>query len=166
MATELDVTQKFAASPATCFAMLMNEQYVTRKSEATGSERTTVTIDGTPDGPVTITSVRVLPADVPDMAKSFVGDTIEVTEVQTWSAPNGEGERSGTIAVTFSAPLNFSGTLALTADADGSVVHTKGEMKSKVPFIGGQVESMAVAQTERYLRKEEKVGAEWLTQGE
>ncbi len=86
MAKDFTYRQSFETDPAAVFAMLRDPEYVQAKCAATGSLETTVDVNATPDGAVTITSTRVLPADVPAPAKKFVGETISATETQEWSA--------------------------------------------------------------------------------
>jgi hypothetical protein len=163
MAAAFEYTQHFSSSPMETFSMLMDSSYINAKCAATGSQHTTAQVDGDITGPVVIRSVRVLPAEVPAVAKSFVGETIEVTEVQEWSAPASDGSRTGTVDVTFSGPLAFRGTIELFATNDGCAIRTVGKMKATVPFVGGQIEEVAVKQTERYLRAEEAIAADWLS---
>ena len=113
MAKEFTYRQSFEADPATVFAMLLDPEYVQVKCAATGSLETTVEVNATPDGAVTITSTRVLPADVPAPAKKFVGETISATETQEWSAASPDGSRTADVSVDFSGPLSFSGSLSL-----------------------------------------------------
>jgi hypothetical protein len=163
MSAAFEYVQRFSATPVDTFAMLMDSSYIEQKCAATGSQRTTAQVQGDASGPVIIRSVRVLPAEVPTVAKSFVGETIDVTEVQEWSAPQADGSRTGTVNVTFSGPLAFTGTIELLPTNDGCSIRTTGTMKAKVPFVGGQIEDVAVKQTERYLRAEEAIAAEWLS---
>jgi hypothetical protein len=51
--------------------------------------------------------------------------------------------------------------LSLTPATDGSSVQTQGTFKASVPFVGGTIESVAAEQTEKYLKAEERVAAEW-----
>ena len=161
MAREFTYRQSFEADPAAVFAMLRDPEYIQVKCVATGSLETTVEVNATPAGSVTITSTRVLPADVPAPAKKFVGETISVSETQEWSAASPDGSRTADVSVDFSGPLSFSGSLSLTPATDGSYVETRGTFKASVPFVGGTIESVAAEQTEKYLKAEERVAAEW-----
>jgi hypothetical protein len=161
MAKEFTYKQTFGSDPVSVFTMLRNPEYVQAKCAATGSLETTVDVSEFADGSVTITSTRVLPAEVPAAAKKFVGETISATETQEWSPPAADGSRSATVTVDFSGPLAFSGRLALRPFGDGSEVMTEGSFKASVPFVGGTIESVAAEQTVRYLGAEERVAAEW-----
>ena len=105
MANEFTYRQSFEADPATVFAVLRDPEYVQVKCAATGSLETTVEVNATPHDAVTITSTRVLPADVPAPAKKFVGETISATETQEWSAASPDGSRTADVSVNLSSPL-------------------------------------------------------------
>ena len=161
MAKEFTYRQSFSADPVTVFAMLRDPEYVQAKCAATGSLETTAEVIEAGDGAVTIVSTRVLPAQVPDVARKFVGDTISATETQVWSPAAADGSRTATVEVEFSGPLGFTGTLKLHPAGPGTEVVTEGKFKASVPFVGGTIESEAAKQTERYLGAEERVAHEW-----
>ena len=141
--------------------MLSDREYVQAKCEATGSLKTTVEVREESDGAATIVSTRVLPADVPSVARKFVGETITATETQEWSPPAADGSRTAKVRVDFSGPLAFAGTLHLAPSGTGSEVVTEGAFTASVPFVGGTIESVAADQTARYLSAEEKLAREW-----
>ena len=122
----------------------------------------TVEVADTADGGVTITSTRSMPAEVPSYAKSFVGDSLTITEVQTWGPVAEDGSARADVTVEFHAPISYTGTITMSATADGTALRNEGQFKASVPFVGGKVERVAAEQTERYLNKETQVGAEWL----
>jgi hypothetical protein len=161
MSKEFTYRQSFGSDPITIFAMLRNPDFVQAKCAATGSLETTIEVVEAPDGSVTITSTRVLPADVPSAAKKFVGDTISAKETQQWSPPAADGSRTAKVTVEFSGPLSFSGTLALNPSEGVSEVVTWGKFSASVPFVGGTIETVAAEQTARYLAAEERVAAQW-----
>lgn len=165
MPTTFEYTQNFAGSPSEVFSVLAREDFILAKCAATGSLSTQASVSeaGENQGQ-TLTSVRVLPADLPAPAKSLVGDTITVTETQAWSAPNPDGSRSATVTVEFSGPMGFTGTLQLTPGQGGNTsITTRGTFTANVPFIGGKIEKVAAEQTQRYLVAEERVAGEWLS---
>ena len=161
MAKEFTYRQSFGGDPVAVFAMLRDPEYVQAKCAATGSLETTAEVSEAGDGTVTIVSTRVLPAQLPEVARKFVGDTISATETQVWSPAAADGSRTATVEVEFSGPLAFAGTLSLHPAGHGTEVVTEGKFKASVPFVGGTIESEAAKQTERYLGAEERVAAEW-----
>jgi hypothetical protein len=162
VSTPLDVVQTFPADAFRTFAVLTNRDYIEAKCAATGSLRTVIDVSGDASSAITIRTERMLPANVPAVAKSFVGETIDVTEIQEWSAPDHEGSRSAILTVKFSGPLRFEGTADLRPTSQGCSIHTLGRLTAKVPFVGGTIEEEAARQTEKYLRIEESLAADWL----
>ena len=142
--------------------MFRDPTYIERKGERSGSHDITVTVDDGPDGGTVVVSKRSMPAELPSYAAALVGDTLTVTETQNWGPPAADGSCAATVTVAFSAPIAYHGSIALMAGNGGSVARTDGEFKASVPFVGGKVERLACEQTARYLRTEERVGAEWL----
>jgi hypothetical protein len=163
MATSFEHTQSFAADPAAVMAMMRDPDYIHLKCERTGSMETTVDVQDGPDGGVILTSTRVLPAKVPAAAKAFVGETLTVTEVQTWTPVGDDGTASASGRVDFGGPLAFTASLTLAPGGTGTLLRTEGSFKASVPFVGGQIERGAAEQTEKYLSVEEQVAQEWLS---
>lgn len=162
MATSLDFEQTYPADPAAVVAMLRNPELIQEKMQRTGSLETTVDVQDSADGGFVITTTRVLPSKVPAAAAAFVGETLNVKEVQTWTAAGADGSRSGTVDVDFGAPITFKGTMQLVATADGTMVTSHGDIKAGIPFVGGMIESGAADQTRKYLKAEETIGREFL----
>jgi len=162
VATKFHFEQAYEADPTTVWAMLSDPAFITAKCERTGSTETTVDVTENEDGGATLTTTRVLPANLPSVAKPFVGDTITVTECQVWSGPAADGSRTATTNVDFGAPMAFAAGLTLAASGSGSTVTTDGEFKASIPFVGGKIEKVAADETTRYLQKEQQVGQEWL----
>ena len=162
MSTKFEFEQNFSADPTTVMAMLRDPAYVQEKGERTGSHDITVEVVDAEDGGVVITSTRTMPANVPAFATPFVGDTITLTEVQTWGPLADDGSASAAVTVEFNSPISYRGTIDLTSGPSGARALNAGEFKAGIPFVGGKVERVAVDQTERYLAKEITVGEEWL----
>jgi hypothetical protein len=162
MATRLEYDQSLPAEPARVRAVLQDPEYVRAKAERTGAFDISVDVREHPDGGVTITCTRSMPAEVPSYATAFVGEHLTVTEVQEWSAPGPNGESSAKVTVDFHAPLAYTGTIDLTAAGSSSTLANRGEFKASVPFVGGKVEKVAAEMTQKYLGKETQVATEWL----
>ena len=62
------------------------------------------------------------------------------------------------------APIGLIGTIRLDPIAEGTQVTVDGELKARVPFIGGKVEEAAAPSALAGIRKEHKVGIAWLAE--
>lgn len=154
---------RFDADPAAVFAMLTDEAFIAEKTTAANALRHEVTVRRDGDR-VTIDLLRVMPPDVPDFVRRFVGETIDIRQKDAWGPANDDGSRDGTIALEMSgAPVKATGTMRLAAsDGVGTLVRIKGQLRASVPLIGGRIEQALHQGLEEAAKIEERVGRDWL----
>ena len=157
----IHVTQTFADSAAAVRAMMTDPDYARLRAEHTGATDVSVRINDRSDGCTVVIVDRTLPAQVPSYAAALVGDSLTISEEQTWQ-PITADRCEADVKARFSGPLAFTGRLQLVGEGDVTTVTTTGELKASVPFIGGRIEALAKEQIERYLAAEERVAADWL----
>jgi hypothetical protein len=151
----------YNATPDDVAAMLADPEFNEQVAGRMGAVKNTVDVDGDPAGAFTVTTVRTLPTDgFPDIARTFVGATVDVRQTDRWQAPDDDGSRAGTIDVEIvGAPLKLKGTLGLTPEADGTVETFEGDLKAGVPIIGGKLEKAAEPAIRSAIRQQIKVGS-------
>lgn len=162
MPTTLDFSQTYDAQPAAVRAMLLDDDFIVLRATRTGATSVEFEVIDEPGGGTTLVVTRTMPANVPSYAKSFVGETLTITERQEWAPPGDDGTGAAVATAELSAPLAFTGTMSITSDGSVTTVRTLGDYKASVPFVGGKVEEMAKEQTIRYLTKEQEIGRRWL----
>ena len=153
----------YTATPDEVFSMFAEEEFQNRKCKATGALSHTVSI--TTQGERTIiVSTRELPSHhFPHFVKSMVGETLHVTETQDWGRSGADGTRRGTLTVDIAgAPVHLHGTLSLAPGGPGSVETIEGDLKARIPFLGGRVEVAAAPAVQSAIRVEGETGATWL----
>lgn len=155
---------RYSASPDEVAAMLADPEFVERKCAATGALSHDAEVVGDASGAFTVTTRRSMPTDaVPDIARSFIKDSLEVRQVEAWDAPGPDGSRSGTVTVEIvGAPLRLGGTMKLDSDGGGTVERLSADLKASVPLIGGKLEKAAAPAFLAAIRKEQEVGTAWL----
>jgi hypothetical protein len=111
-----------------------------------------------------IVSARDLPTnDFPAFVKNLVGDTLAITETQSWGPAGDDGARQGTLTVEIAgAPIDLDGTLSLASSAEGAVESVQGDLKARVPLFGGQIEKAAAPAIETAIKIEHEIGQAWL----
>ena len=156
-------TIEYAATPQEVFAMLADQDFQTAKAKATGALEHDVSVTTKGDRTV-ITSKRTMPTDeFPDFVKGMVGDRLPVTETHEWGPAAGDGSRRGTITVAVgSLPVGLHGTLALGPGGEGTTQAVDGELKARIPLIGGKVEKAAAPAIEAAIDIERTTGRAWL----
>lgn len=135
---------EYPAAPEAVFAVMCDPAFQDAKCDATTTGTWTADVATTGDR-TTITTERVLPTDgLPDVARSFVGESLTVVEVQTWAPPAADGSRTADLNLHVKgAPMTLRGTIRLSRTAAGSVHEVDGDLKAGVPLIGGRLEKAA-----------------------
>lgn len=140
---------------------MTDPDYIRGRAEHTGATDVSVTVHARADGCTVVTVDRTLPAQVPSFAAALVGDSLTISEEQTWQ-PIATDQCTASLRARFSGPLAFTGTVQVVGAGNLTTVTTTGELKASVPFIAGRIEGLAKEQIERYLAAEEQVAADWL----
>jgi len=143
-------------------AMYADPEYTAIRRGTLGAADASSHVDGDPAGAFTVTTELTLPTDrVPDIVKPFVGSSVTVKEVQSWSAPEPDGSRSGSMRLdVVGTPAGLTGTLRLQAlDQQRSEVEIDGDLVAKVPLLGPRIEKAAVPYVSTVLRAEERSAA-------
>lgn len=155
-----------AAGPDAVFAMLCDRGYREAVCEATHASRHEISIEARDDGGATVTVMRTLPAQVPDFAKKFVGETIDVTQIEVWQPADAAGSRRADLTFEIKGqPATMRGSVLLEAVGSGAHQVVTGELKVAIPLFGKKLEPEVVKGIVAGLRQEERTGNEWLARG-
>jgi hypothetical protein len=153
----------YAADPEAVFAMLVDEDFLRRRAEA--SHALSYDVDVTYNAGAATSKVRQsLPAEVPDFLRKLVGNTIELTETITWEQPEGDRSRAGRIEVAVAnAPVSLKGTITLSLGSDGTRQVVDAELKASVPLIGRKIEEAAQPAVIAGIDGMQELGQQWLS---
>lgn len=133
-----------SAGPDEVYATLVDPAFQEAKCQATEAESYDVSVTETSVGH-DVRTTRVLPSrDLPDVARSFVGEQLTVVETYEWGAPAPDGTREAVLDLHVKgAPLTLKGTVRLEPDGGGTLELLDAELKANVPFVGGKIEQAA-----------------------
>jgi hypothetical protein len=124
-----------------------------------------VSIERAADGGVRVGVRRVMPAQVPDMVRRFVGESITVDQVEQWSPPGPTGTRTATVQVTVQGqPASMTGSMVLAPTAEGCTELVTGEVTVAIPFLGRRIEPEIVKVIEAAVRIDHRVGQAWVSE--
>jgi uncharacterized protein DUF2505 len=117
-----------------------------------------VSVDGAGAG-MTVVVDQTQPArGIPAFATRIVGEEIRIVQRETWRDASG-----GSLEISIPGkPGTFSGTVELAADGAGTVESVNGEVRVKVPLLGGRLEGLVGDLLRTAFRTEERVGRAWL----
>ncbi|UCN15874.1 DUF2505 domain-containing protein [Cellulomonas iranensis] len=146
--------------------LLADPAYVAAKVREAGAVDQHVDVTGAVDGAFTVTTRRQLPTgQIPAHLRAFVGDRIDVRQVEAWEAAGEDGARAGTVVVEIAgAPVRVTGRTTLEPVAPGtSRVVYDGEVRAAVPLFAAAVEEAAGGAVRAALATEQAVAARWLS---
>jgi len=158
---------RYPASTAEVARMLADPGFVDARDEATRPVAHRAEVEGSPEGAFVVRSERTMPTDdFPQAARRFVGETVEMVQVDSWDSPAADGSRTGTTTMELvGAPLTVRASLRLTPDGPDACTETmEGELKASVPLIGGSLEKAAAPAVQAAIRSEEDVARRWLAE--
>jgi len=135
---------EYPATPDVVFAQMCAQEFQDAKCDATTTGRWKADVSTTGDRTV-VSTERVLPTDgLPDIARSFVGESLTIVEVQTWGPAAADGSRTADLNLHVKgAPMTLKGSIRLSPTASGTVHQLDGELRAGVPLIGGKLEKAA-----------------------
>lgn len=149
--------QQSAGDVETVFRILSDASWAQRKDEALHDGSRVVRREDTPDGGVVLVVSRSLPDGVPGFLERFLPADGRVTQTDEWGPEQG-GTRSGRWQVEIpGAPARLGGTMRLDPTPSGSRYLIEGEVKVKVPVVGGKAEGFIAGMVEKLAAKEADV---------
>jgi Protein of unknown function (DUF2505) len=151
------------ATPDQVFALFVDPDFQAAVCEAQHALDYHVSIEEHDDGGADIAVNRTMPAEVPDFAKKFVGETLDIRQVESWGGPDASGRRVADVNLeVLTQPVKMSGTLALESDGSGVTQFLDSAVKVSIPFLGSKLEAEFAKAIVLGLRQQAKTGSEWL----
>lgn len=140
------------------WTMLSDPAFRTKSCEAMGVLSCTVAVDHAGQGmKVRIDQVQRTDG-IPSFARKFAGETTEAVQVEDWS----DRTRADLSVKTPGKPTEIKGTLTLTEQDGRTVEAFEGDVKVKVPLIGGKLEGLMADLFRAGMDKEHGAGVAWL----
>lgn len=137
-------TSSLDAGVEDVFAVVATHEHQQAKV-ATGHGSSSATVTDLGGDRLGVRTERELPTrSMPAAVSSLVGDTLRVTEEQTWHAARADGTRSADLELHVAgAPLRMRGTVTLSPAGAGSRLVVDADLTCSVPLLGRKVEAAA-----------------------
>jgi hypothetical protein len=151
----------YDAAPDAVAAMLADPAFREEVCQALHVLRHEVSVQGAGAG-MTVVVDQTQPAQgVPSFAKKFVGDEIRIVQRETWR----DATHADLDIEIPGKPGTMRGDIILAGDGTHTVETVTGDIRVKLPLVGGKIEEMVGDIFRSALRAEERVGASWLARG-
>lgn len=160
MSTPITAVHALPSDVETAFAAVSSEQWAHRKAAELNDGSQVVSRDERPDGGVVLVVSRELPEGVPGFLEKFLPRDGRARQTDAWEPAGPDGARRGTWAAEIpGAPAQVGGTMRLEPEpgGDGTRYTIEGEVKVRVPVIGGKAEKFLAGMVVRLTEKEAEV---------
>lgn len=158
---KLNEGHDYPAAPDAVWAMLTDPAWREQVCAATGAKSWAVRVEADESGG-TIEVTRVMPSEVPGAVRRIVGDTVTVTQTETWGAATGGGRQADVQLRVKGQPAVMTGSSTLAPSAAGTRQLVSGELKVRIPLLGGTLEKELAKAIRMALGKEHEVGQAYL----
>ncbi len=139
---------------ATVFQVLTSPRWPQRKADELKDGSRLVERTERSDGGLLFAVSRALPDGVPGPLQRFLPADGRVLQTDEWAAER-DGARTGTWKVEIpGAPARLGGTMRLEPTAQGSRYTIEGEVKVKVPVVGGKAETFIASMVHKLAERE------------
>ena len=157
---------QYDATPQELFAVLRDPEFARARATASSSLEHSEDVQEV-DGTMRVVSRRTISTgSVPEAARGLVGSSVVVEQVEQWSAPASDGGRNGTAVLTVrGVPVTFEGTMTLRPSAGGCTHVLDGQLRAKVPLVGGSIEKALAPVVTSIIRSEADLARTWLARG-
>ena len=145
MSTSFAQTLRFNATPAAVLPIFWSPEYIAERA-ASVARFSHMISSSNGNNIVTFNYGDTLPEATPKMIRKLLGESINFVEVTRLpQVLNASGSATGTIDITVqNQPATIHATSTLLPTATGCRMDFEGELKIKVPLIGGEIEKYLV----------------------
>ncbi|XNZ00580.1 DUF2505 domain-containing protein [Micrococcus luteus] len=153
-----------ARSPGEVAEALGTEAFHRAVIESLGGSLVSFTREGDPSGAMTVTTVRTAPTDrVPEMARKFVGENLQIEQVERWNEPAADGSRTGTTTITVpKAKAVAEASTALRAAGAGTEYAVDGTLTCTIPLVGSTLAAKAEPMVGKVVTRQARELQAWL----
>lgn len=149
---------RYDAAPEEVYAMLADPGFRQKSCDAMGVLSCQIRIEPSATGMTVVIDQMQPTQGVPSFAKKIAGDSTRAVQTEEWTS-----HTEATLTVrTPGKPTEIEGRLSLVADGSSTVEVFEGEVRAKVPLIGGRLESVMADLFRAGMDKEHSVGVAWL----
>lgn len=162
MSKKISKVDKYDFSAQALWNMMADPAYLEGKYEALQDISFEVVDHKSDADSLNIQVSRVVPADLPEVAKKVLGDTNQLIQKENWKR-NGDNYECDLDIETPGKPVKITGKLKIVPTGDASADwHVDMEIKASVPIIGGKIEGAVEKETRGKLDLEYQYNCQYL----
>jgi hypothetical protein len=161
---DLSLATTYDASPEEVFAMITDITFQEQVFERLQVQSYDVVVGDAGDDLAVRFHWQTRAADVPVVARRFVGNTLELAQVKVWHRPEVNGAREADVdgGVT-GVPVKVTGTTRIVPAGRGTTQAFDLQVTASVPMVGKGIEQVVADAVRVRLEKKFEVALAWLS---
>lgn len=160
---KIEETWSYDAPAERVFRMLLDPAFQEAKCAATGALKHSASVEERGAVRVIETHREMATEGLPDNVARIVGKTLQIIEIQRWAEPADDGSRTADIDVSIAGlPITYAGRIRMTPEGDATSMHVNGDLRARIPLVGGKVESAAAPAISEGVQIEAQTGKTYL----
>ena len=136
------------------YALFTDKNFYLEKFAACGARDIKITKAAATDDGFIVDSEREVPADVPGVLKSFLGDWNKIRQTESWEGEPGDEYYNDFEIAAQGVPVEMSGTMNLMPEGDGCINDIEIEISCAIPLVGKKLAQFVASDTEKTLLAE------------
>ena len=162
MGSRIEHRAEFTSGVAEVLAAQSDEGALRARLEQLGGKHATLQEHQRTAGGVRYKLLQGIAAEqLPQAVRSLHKGDLIVHREQTFE-PDGDGHSGSTNAHVNGVPGEITARTEITPLGEGTVQHTTGEVKIRMPLVGGKLEGLVAEQVTNLLEMEARFTAKWL----
>ncbi|EME60297.1 DUF2505 domain-containing protein [Amycolatopsis decaplanina] len=164
MASRIEHRSAYSANLATTFEAVAGEAALRARLEQIGGDDAEL-LEYAPAGDGVRYKLRqgISSDKLPSAVRTLHRGDLIVEREQTWKAA-GAGYTGTATASVSGVPGEITAKTSLTGEGERTTLVNSGEVKVRIPFVGGKLENVIAEQVTKLLEREAEFVAKWLTE--
>lgn len=138
---------------ATLLPAFNQEEVIKAKLADSGAKDVKIDIENTAQG-FNVEIQRTMPAEVPSVLKTFLGEWNEVKQNEKWQGSIESGYRCELHIEISGVPVSIKGQMDISSSGILTTNIIEIQVSCGIPLVGGQLESLVVQDVEKSVAKE------------
>lgn len=145
---------EYSCTSGELYELFSSDGFHSDKFAACGARNVEVVESEKTDDTFSITLDREVPADVPGVLKSLIGEWNTITQTEEWEDVGDDEYICDFALSTEGVPAEITGTMNVMPQGKGCVNHVEMEIESSVPLLGKKLAQFIAKDAEKTLGKE------------
>jgi hypothetical protein len=151
---KINAKHRYNCSIDELYEHFTNKKYYLAKFKACGARNVKIEEAAQTDEGFVVVSQREVPADVPGVLKSFLGEWNTITQTENWDGDPGDEYYNDFEIAAEGVPVEMTGTMNLMPDGDGCINDIEIEISCAIPLVGKKLAQFVASDTEKTLAAE------------